>query len=209
MLYRRIIKPAADRLLAGMGLLVLSPAMLALAIAIRRSMGSPVVFRQIRIGRDDRPFGFRKFRTMTEERDAQGQLLPDEMRLTRFGRFLRASSLDELPQLWNVLIGDMSLIGPRPLLPEYLPRYSAFQRRRHEATPGITGWAQVKGRNAISWEEKFRLDVWYVDHCSLALDVKILWMTLVAVVKRDGISRQGHATMPPFLGSRSESLLNE
>jgi sugar transferase EpsL len=200
-MYRRIFKPAADRLLAAAGLLVALPVIALLAAAIRLRMGSPAVFRQTRIGLNETSFRFLKFRTMTDDRDARGKLLPDELRLTRFGRFLRSSSLDELPQLWNVLGGEMSLIGPRPLLPEYLPRYSAVQRRRHEVKPGITGWAQVKGRNALGWGEKFELDVWYVDHCSFKVDMKILWMTLAAVVKRQGISRAGHATAPEFLGS--------
>jgi lipopolysaccharide/colanic/teichoic acid biosynthesis glycosyltransferase len=200
-MYRQIFKPLVDRLLAGAGLIVALPVIVHLAMAIRLRMGSPVVFRQVRIGLNDARFGFLKFRTMTHDRDAAGKLLPDQMRLTPLGRFLRSSSLDELPQLWNVLRGDMSLIGPRPLLPEYLPRYSPMQRRRHEVKPGITGLAQVNGRNSLSWEEKFDLDVWYVDHCSFMLDAKILWMTLRAVVKREGISRAGHATAPEFLGS--------
>ncbi len=201
MLYRRILKPASDRLLAAVGLVVLSPVLAVLACMIRLRMGGPVVFKQVRIGLNDQPFGFRKFRTMTQARDTRGNLLPDEQRLTRFGSFLRSGSLDELPQLWNVLKGDMSLIGPRPLLTEYLPRYSAEQRRRHLVKPGITGWAQVRGRNAISWKEKFELDVWYVDHYGLRLDLEILWLTFAAVLKRDGISREGHATSPPFLGN--------
>lgn len=201
MIYRHIFKPLADRLLAAAGLIAMLPVTAVLAIAIRLRMGSPIVFRQTRIGLNDASFGFLKFRTMTQQRDEAGKLLPDEMRLTPFGRFLRSSSLDELPQLWNVFKGDMSLIGPRPLLPEYLPRYSPAQRRRHEVKPGITGWAQVKGRNALSWEDKFDLDVWYVDHCNAALDMKILWMTLLAVARREGISQAGHATAPEFLGS--------
>jgi lipopolysaccharide/colanic/teichoic acid biosynthesis glycosyltransferase len=201
MLYRGFLKPLADRLLAGVGLIALSPVMLVLAVLIRRRMGSPVVFRQTRVGLHDQPFGFLKYRTMTDARDANGVLLPDADRLTSFGKFLRSTSLDELPQLWNVLRGDMSLIGPRPLLPEYLPRYSPTQRRRHEVKPGITGLAQVKGRNALTWEEKFAYDVEYVDRQSFALDVAILWMTLHATVRRVGISQQGHATAPVFMGS--------
>ena len=200
MFYVNAVKPAADRILAGVGLLTLSPVLLVLAIAIRRKMGTPVVFRQTRIGLNNEPFLFMKFRTMTGERGCDGKLLPDELRLTPFGQFLRSSSLDELPQLWNVVRGDMSLIGPRPLLPEYLPRYSAFQRRRHDAAPGITGWAQVKGRNELSWNEKFRLDVWYVEHRSLQLDLRILWMTVLAVAGKKGISQKGQATMTAFLG---------
>src|SRR5665213_1112177 len=200
MFYRAFIKPAADRLLGAILLIAAAPAMCALALPIRIRMGSPAVFRQRRIGWRDRSFLFLKFRSMTDERDSSGNLLPDAQRLTRFGRFLRASSLDELPQLWNVIKGDMSLVGPRPLLPEYLPRYSPFQRRRHEVRPGITGLAQVKGRNALAWEEKFRLDVEYVDSVSLAADTRILWMTVLSVFRRQGISREGHATAPPFLG---------
>jgi lipopolysaccharide/colanic/teichoic acid biosynthesis glycosyltransferase len=163
------------------------------------------LFQQIRIGFGEKPFTFLKFRTMREAYDSRGMLLPDERRMTAVGLLLRSSSLDELPQLWNVLKGDMSLVGPRPLLPEYLPRYTAFQRRRHEVKPGITGWAQVNGRNALTWEEKFDFDVWYVDHRSVWLDFKILWMTLRKVVCGDGISQKGHATMPEFLGSQSQS----
>lgn len=201
MFYRRVLKPLSDRVLAALGLIALSPALCVLAVLIRSRMGSPVVFRQKRIGLADAPFEFLKFRTMTNARDETGALLPDGDRLTAFGRFLRASSLDEFPQLWNVVKGDMSLIGPRPLLPEYLPRYSAVQRRRHEVKPGITGLAQVKGRNALSWEEKFALDVQYVDEYGLAMDLSILRMTAVALFRREGISRAGHATAPPFLGS--------
>jgi lipopolysaccharide/colanic/teichoic acid biosynthesis glycosyltransferase len=201
MFYRRCVKPAADRLLAVSGLVVLAPFLVVLAVAIRLRMGGPVIFRQTRIGLNDRPFGFVKFRTMTDGRDSLGNLLPDGDRLTPFGRFLRSTSLDELPQLWNVVKGDMSLIGPRPLLPEYLPRYSPFQRRRHEVKPGITGWAQIKGRNELSWERKFELDVWYADHCGPALDLRILATTIVSVLKREGISRKDHATAPPFMGT--------
>jgi lipopolysaccharide/colanic/teichoic acid biosynthesis glycosyltransferase len=167
-------------------------------------MGSPVVFRQPRIGLHETRFELLKFRTMTQQCDAAGNLLPDAERLTPFGRFLRSSSLDELPQLWHVLKGEMSLIGPRPLLPQYVPRYSAFQRRRHEVKPGITGLAQVKGRNSLTWDDKFRLDVRYVDHCSLALDLSILRGTFAAVIGKEGVSREGHATMPEFMGSESE-----
>lgn len=204
MFYRRFLKALLDRVLAGVGLIVLSPALLVLSVLIRARMGSPVVFRQVRIGRDDRPFGFLKFRTMTDSRDGTGALLPDGDRLTALGRFLRATSLDEFPQLWNVVRGEMSLIGPRPLLPEYLPRYSAEQRRRHEVKPGITGLAQVNGRNALSWEEKFAYDVRYVDEYSFAMDARILWTTLVKIVRRDGISQAGHATAPVFMGSEKK-----
>jgi lipopolysaccharide/colanic/teichoic acid biosynthesis glycosyltransferase len=162
-----------------------------------------MLFRQVRPGLQGRPFTMVKFRTMTVERGPDGALLPDAQRLTPFGRFLRASSLDELPELWNVLKGDMSLVGPRPLLMEYLPLYTPEQARRHEVRPGITGWAQVNGRNAISWVDKFALDVWYVDHRSLWLDVQILWRTVRKVLVRDGISAAGEATMPKFTGSKS------
>ena len=170
---------------------------------MRRKLGSPVLFTQVRPGVHGKPFLMVKFRTMTDERDASGALLPDAKRLTPFGRFLRASSLDELPELWNVLRGEMSLVGPRPLLMEYLPLYSPEQARRHEVRPGITGWAQVNGRNAISWADKFALDVWYVDNRSLWLDVKILWRTVRKVLVRDGISAAGEATMPKFTGQKS------
>lgn len=168
---------------------------------VRRKLGSPVFFRQHRPGLHGRSFEMIKFRTMTDKRDLNGQLLPDKDRLPSFGRWLRASSLDELPELWNVLKGEMSLVGPRPLLMEYLPLYTPEQARRHEVRPGITGWAQVNGRNAISWEEKFKLDVWYVDNQSLWLDLKILWLTVKKVLVRDGISAQDDATMPKFTGS--------
>lgn len=201
MLYRQVVKQLCDRLIAVAALIVVLPLTLLLALLVAQRLGRPVLFRQVRIGRHDRPFGFLKFRSMTRDRDELGNLLPDEMRLTPFGRFLRASSLDEIPQLWNVAKGEMSLIGPRPLLPEYLPRYSASQRRRHEVKPGITGLAQVRGRNAISWEQKFEWDVWYVDHCSLKLDLEILCMTLACLIRREGISQKGHATAAPFMGS--------
>lgn len=196
MLWKRFLDLSA----AGVGLVVLWPLFLLLAFLVRFQMGTPILFCQRRIGGKEKPFMFLKFRTMTDKRDSLGNLLPDEQRLTRLGRFLRAASLDELPQLWNVLKGDMSLVGPRPLLPEYLPRYTAHQRRRHEVKPGITGWAQVNGRNALTWEEKFNLDVWYVDHRSLWLDVKILALTAWKVLRCQGISQRGHATMPEFLG---------
>ncbi|QRK09324.1 sugar transferase [Archangium violaceum] len=195
------LKQCIDRLAATAGLVCLAPVMAATALAIRATMGGPVLFRQVRPGRGGRTFQLVKFRTMLDAKDADGNPLPDEQRLTRVGRFLRATSLDELPQLWNVLRGDMSLVGPRPLLVEYLPRYSAEQARRHDVLPGITGWAQVNGRNALGWEERFRLDVWYVDNWSLALDAKILAMTLLRVVQRQGISHAGDATMFKFLGN--------
>jgi lipopolysaccharide/colanic/teichoic acid biosynthesis glycosyltransferase len=194
-----------DLLLALSAVIILAPLFAMLALLIRWGMGRPVVFRQVRPGLHGKPFGLLKFGTMTEERDYQGNLLPDEKRLTRLGRFLRATSLDELPELFNVVKGEMSLVGPRPLLMQYLDRYSPDQARRHEVKPGITGWAQVNGRNAITWEEKFRLDVWYVDHMSLWLDLKIIAMTMWKIVKREGISQPGHATMEEFKGSLDHS----
>lgn len=176
------------------------PLLAMLAILVRIKLGSPVFFSQIRPGRDGKPFRLIKFRSMTNARDASGALLPDAERLPPFGRLLRSTSLDELPELLNVLKGDMSLVGPRPLLMEYLPLYSAEQARRHELRPGLTGWAQVNGRNALSWEDKFKLDVWYVDNHSLWLDLKILLLTLWKVVTREGISASGEATMSPFNG---------
>ena len=172
-----------------------------LALVMRVTLGSPVFFRQARPGLCGRPFTLLKLRTMSQERDADGGLLTDEHRLGRFGRALRSASLDELPTLWNVMRGDMSLVGPRPLLVQYLHRYTTGQRRRHEVRPGVTGWAQVNGRNAISWEEKFEFDVWYVDNTSLRLDLKILRMTLVKVVRGEGVSAVGQATMPEFVGT--------
>ncbi len=184
-------------------LLVFLPILLAIALLVRWHLGPPVLFRQRRPGLHEIPFEMVKFRTMQEATDTSGNLLPDILRLTWLGRFLRSTSLDELPELWNVLKGEMSLVGPRPLLMEYLPLYSAEQARRHEVRPGITGWAQVNGRNAISWEEKFKLDVWYVDHRSFFLDLKILWLTVKKVLVRDGISAEGEATMPKFKGGKS------
>ncbi len=189
-----------DLVLATVALVVLSPVILGITLLIYLTMGRPVLFRQRRPGLHGKPFLLYKFRTMLELYDEEGKPLPDGERLTRLGKFLRRTSLDELPELWNVLRGDMSLVGPRPLLMEYLPRYTREQARRHEVKPGLTGWAQVNGRNAISWEEKFKLDVWYVDHWSLGLDFKILWKTLFAVVKGEGVSAEGHATMPEFRG---------
>ena len=179
------MKRFSDLFLASLALLLLGVPLLFLIWQVRRKLGSPVFFRQTRPGLHGRPFEMVKFRTMTDVRGPDGQLLPDAVRLTAFGRFLRATSLDELPELWNVLKGDMSLVGPRPLLMEYLPLYSPEQARRHDVRPGITGWAQVNGRNALSWEEKFKLDVWYVDHRSLWLDVKILWLTVRKVLVRE------------------------
>jgi lipopolysaccharide/colanic/teichoic acid biosynthesis glycosyltransferase len=199
-----MIKRFLDFAVAGFGLLVLSPAILAVAALVLAFMGRPILFAQTRPGRGGRPFTLYKFRTMSYASDARGKLLPDAERLTATGRFLRRYSLDEPPQLWNVLRGDMSLVGPRPLLTEYLPLYSPEQARRHEVRPGITGWAQVNGRNAQTWEERLRLDVWYVDHRSFWLDVKILWLTLLKVVRSEGVNQPGHATMPRFTGSRGE-----
>ena len=195
------MKRLFDLMAASVALLMLALPLLALAWLIRRKLGSPVLFRQVRPGLQGRPFTMVKFRTMTDERGPDGALLHDAQRLTPFGRFLRASSLDEFPALLNVLRGEMSLVGPRPLLMEYLPLYTPAQFRRHEVRPGITGWAQVNGRNAISWEDKFIMDVWYVDNCSLWLDIKILWRTVHKVLVRDGISAPGDATMPVFKGN--------
>ncbi|PQA84820.1 sugar transferase [Limnohabitans sp. TS-CS-82] len=195
------MKRCFDLLAAVVALLALAVPLLVLVWLVRSKLGSPVLFRQVRPGLHGQPFEMVKFRTMTDERGADGALLPDAQRLTPFGQFLRASSLDELPELWNVIKGDMSLVGPRPLLMEYLPLYTSEQARRHEVRPGITGWAQVNGRNAISWEEKFALDVWYVDHRSLWLDLSIVWMTVRKVLVRDGISAAGEATMTRFTGT--------
>jgi lipopolysaccharide/colanic/teichoic acid biosynthesis glycosyltransferase len=192
-----------DTVTATCALILMAPGLAAIAIAIRIGLGGPVLFRQVRVGQGGRLFRIAKFRTMTDARNSSGKLLADEERLTPLGAFIRGSSLDELPQLWNVLKGEMSLVGPRPLLPEYLPRYNAFQRRRHEVKPGITGWAQVHGRNALTWEEKFELDVCYVEHRSIRLDIQILWATVIQVLRRQGISQSGHATMPEFQGSAS------
>ncbi len=194
-----------DLLFTVPGLLVISPALLLVALLIRLFLGSPVLFRQERPGFLGRKFFIYKFRSMTSTRDLQGNLLPDAERLTRLGRFLRSYSIDELPELINVLKGEMSLVGPRPLLTQYLERYTPEQFRRHLVLPGMTGWAQVHGRNALSWEDKFRLDVWYVDHWSLRLDIKILFITLWKVVKREGISQKGQATAEEFMGSQTPS----
>jgi len=194
------IKRAVDIAGASAGIILFAPVMLVVALLVLLTMGRPVLFRQQRPGLGGKPFTLYKFRTMREARTPSGELLPDELRLTRFGKWLRSTSLDELPELFNVFKGDMSLVGPRPLLMEYLPRYSPEQARRHEVKPGITGWAQVNGRNALSWEEKFRLDVWYVDHWNLWLDMKIMLLTIWKVLKREGISAEGCATMPMFTG---------
>lgn len=193
-------KRIGDIFASALGLLLLSPLFVLIALAIRFSMGRVILFKQQRPGKDGRIFTMYKFRTMSDSRDAEGRLLADEQRMTRVGSVLRRSSLDELPELLNVLRGEMSLVGPRPLLTEYLPLYSARQARRHEVRPGITGWAQVNGRNAISWERKFEYDVWYVDNQSCALDLKILLMTVAAVFRREGISQEGQATAERFEG---------
>ncbi|MGN5352847.1 sugar transferase [Ralstonia sp. L16] len=196
------MKRCFDVLVAVVALLILALPLLALALLVRIKLGKPVLFAQIRPGMHGKPFRMVKFRTMTDARGPDGALLPDAERLPSFGRFLRATSLDELPELWNVLKGDMSLVGPRPLLMEYLPLYSTEQARRHDVRPGVTGWAQINGRNALSWEEKFELDVWYVAHQSFALDIKILWRTARKVLVREGISAAGEATMSRFTGSK-------
>lgn len=200
----RAVKVVLDRTIAAVGLILTAPVLLVAALAVRATMGSPVLFVQERPGKGGRIFRLAKFRTMRAAMGPDGRPLRDEERITRLGKFLRATSIDELPQLFNVVRGDLSLVGPRPLLVQYLDRYTPEQARRHDVRPGITGWAQVNGRNAISWEERFRLDVWYVDHWSLALDAKILAMTFLKVLRQDGISREGHATMPEFKGSTRE-----
>ncbi len=201
------VKRVLDVVVAAFALVLLSPVLLVTAVFVRAKLGSPVLFRQERPGKDSRLFTIHKFRSMKAHPDGLGAVdavATDADRLTRFGRFLRASSLDELPELWNVLVGDMSLVGPRPLLPEYLERYNAEQARRHEVRPGLTGWAQVNGRNATTWEERLRMDVWYVDHRSLALDARIVAMTIKPLFSREGISAEGQATMQPFDPSAEE-----
>ncbi len=199
-MYRSFGKRLFDLALTIPALILFSPLMVIVAMAVRWKLGAPILFRQQRPGLNGQPFTLLKFRTMLHERDAEGNLLTEAERLTPFGRFLRSTSLDELPELINVLKGEMSLIGPRPLLMKYLSRYTPRQRRRHEVKPGITGWAQVNGRNSITWEQKFALDVWYVDHCSLALDFRILAGTLWIIIKREGITHKTHVSMPEFLG---------
>ena len=195
-----IAKRALDVLVSAFLLILLSPLLSILAVVVYWKMGRPILYRQMRPGLRGEPFTICKFRTMKEQHDEQGQLLPDAKRLSALGRLLRSSSLDELPELWNVLRGEMSLVGPRPLLMQYLERYNSEQRRRHEMKPGITGWAQIHGRNAVSWEQRFKLDVWYVDHWSFWLDLQILFLTIFKTVKGEGISAEGHATMPEFAG---------
>jgi len=201
-MYEKFFKPMFDRTLAFVLIILFLPVMAVVAILIFFWDGRPVTFRQKRPGKDEKIFEIYKFRTMTNECDENGNLLPDEQRLKGIGKFIRSTSLDELPQLFNVLKGDMSFVGPRPLLVEYLPLYNETQRKRHNVLPGITGWAQVNGRNAISWEQKFEYDVWYVENLSFLLDMKILWMTFLKVVKRSGISQDGQATMEKFKGSK-------
>ncbi|MBN2019146.1 MAG: sugar transferase [Sedimentisphaerales bacterium] len=199
--WRLLTKRLFDIILSLTGLVLLSPVLLTCALVIRLKLGSPVLFCQERPGLHGKSFLLYKFRTMTDRRDETGKLLPDEQRLPAFGRFLRSTSLDELPELFNVFKGNMSIVGPRPLMMKYLGRYSPEQARRHEVKPGITGWAQVNGRNAISWEDRFKLDVWYVDNHSFWLDLKIIFKTVAAVLKREGITQQGRSTMDEFMGT--------
>ena len=201
MIYRTVVKRFIDIVLSLLALVILSPLLIVLAVLVRIKLGSPVIFRQLRPGYKGRIFGLMKFRTMTDERDDEGELLPDEVRLTEFGKKLRATSLDELPEFINILKGDMSFVGPRPLLVQYLPLYNEEQAHRHDVLPGLTGWAQVNGRNAISWEKKFEYDVWYTRHISFLLDLKIVMMTVGSVLKRTGISSETSATMEFFTGT--------
>ncbi len=200
--YETYIKRLLDIVLSGLALIVLSPVLLVTAILVRTKLGSPVIFHQDRPGKDEKIFRLYKFRSMTDERDENGNLLPDEIRLTKFGKLLRSTSLDELPELWNILRGDMSIVGPRPLLVKYLPLYNEEQKHRHDVRPGLTGWAQANGRNALSWEEKFRLDVWYVEHMSFWVDVKTIYLTVKNVLRREGISSGTAATMEEFKGTK-------
>ena len=206
-MYRRFFKRFFDIVLSACALAVLSLVLLIVAVLVRVKLGSPVIFCQERPGKDEKIFKLYKFRSMTDARDEDGELLPDEVRLTRFGRLLRSTSLDELPELWNILKGDMSIVGPRPLLVKYLPRYSAEQHRRHDVRPGLTGLAQVSGRNAISWEEKFALDVEYVDRVSFFLDIKIVFLTVVVVFRRSGIHSSTSETQEEFLGTKEETVM--
>lgn len=206
-MYQKYIKRLLDIIISLTALIVLSPVLLIVAILVRIKLGSPVIFHQERPGYQEKIFKLCKFRSMTDERDADGVLLPDEVRLTGFGKALRATSLDELPELWNILKGDMSLIGPRPLLVKYLPLYNDFQRHRHDVKPGLTGWAQVNGRNAISWEQRFELDVYYVNNISFLLDLKILFQTVAVVFKHSDIHSATDATMEAFTGTKTEVIL--
>ena len=204
--YARYIKRILDVLLSGCALIVLSPVLLIVAVLVRTKLGSPVIFSQERPGKNEKIFKMYKFRSMTDARDENGELLPDEVRLTHFGKVLRSTSLDELPELWNIFKGDMSIVGPRPLLVRYLPRYNEEQHHRHDVRPGLTGWAQVNGRNALSWEDKFRLDVWYCEHVSFSLDVKVIFLTVKCVLHHEGISGADSATMEEFRGVMEETL---
>lgn len=207
MIYK-YIKRILDIISSLLAIIILAPLLAVTAVLVKTKLGSPVLFKQERPGKDEKIFTLMKFRTMTDERDENGELLPDEVRLTKFGKFLRSTSIDELPELFNILKGDMSVIGPRPLLVEYIPRYNEHQHRRHEVRPGLSGWAQVNGRNSISWEEKFDLDVEYVDNYSFAMDVKILFMTVLNVLKKEGISSETSATMEVFMGTPGREEAN-
>ena len=207
MIYK-YIKRILDIISSLLAIIILSPLLAVTAVLVKTKLGSPVLFKQERPGKDEKIFTLMKFRTMTDERDENGELLPDEVRLTKFGKFLRSTSIDELPELFNILKGDMSVIGPRPLLVEYIPRYNEHQHRRHEVRPGLSGWAQVNGRNTVSWEDKFDMDVHYVDNYSFAMDVKILFMTVLNVLKREGISSETSATMEVFMGTPEKEEAN-
>lgn len=207
MIYK-YIKRILDIISSLLAIIILSPLLAVTAVLVKTKLGSPVLFKQERPGKDEKIFTLMKFRTMTDERDENGELLPDEVRLTKFGKFLRSTSIDELPELFNILKGDMSVIGPRPLLVKYLPRYNEHQHRRHEVRPGLSGWAQVNGRNTVSWEDKFDMDVYYVDNYSFAMDVKILFMTVLNVLKREGISSETSATMEVFMGTPGREEAN-
>lgn len=204
---RYFVKRLFDIISSAAGLVVISPLLAALAVLVRLKLGTPILFRQQRPGLGGKAFVIYKFRTMTDQRDASGNLLPDEQRLPAFGRFLRSTSFDELPELFNVLKGDMSIVGPRPLMMKYLDRYSPEQARRHEVKPGITGWAQINGRNTVSWEDKFKLDVWYVDNWTFWLDMKIILRSVWMVIAREGIAQQGRATMDEFMGTRQNDAV--
>lgn len=207
MIYK-YIKRILDIISSLLAIIILSPLLAVTAVLVKTKLGSPVLFKQERPGKDEKIFTLMKFRTMTDERDENGELLPDEVRLTKFGKFLRSTSIDELPELFNILKGDMSVIGPRPLLVEYIPKYNEHQHRRHEVRPGLSGWAQVNGRNTVSWEDKFDMDVHYVDNYSFAMDVKILFMTVLNVLKKEGISSETSATMEVFMGTPEKEEAN-
>lgn len=207
MIYK-YIKRILDIISSLLAIIILSPLLAVTAVLVKTKLGSPVLFKQERPGKDEKIFTLMKFRTMTDERDENGELLPDEVRLTKFGKFLRSTSIDELPELFNILKGDMSVIGPRPLLVEYIPKYNEHQHRRHEVRPGLSGWAQVNGRNTVSWEDKFDMDVHYVDNYSFAMDVKILFMTVLNVLKKEGISSETSATMEVFMGTPEKEEVN-